>query len=148
MTMEPLTLPGVLDSLSAIGQYVNAAAQEAGLDKKVAYRLRLAVDEVATNSIIHGYDESGTTGDVVIRSEIDAEKLTIIVEDAAPPFDPRTLQDRPDHIDKPVEDRPIGGLGVYLTVQNVDKFDYEYVNKHNRNIFIVNRPHAGRANPT
>jgi anti-sigma regulatory factor (Ser/Thr protein kinase) len=145
--MDPLTLPGVLDSLSEIGQYVNAAAQAAGLEKKVAYRLRLAVDEVATNSIIHGYEESGTTGDLVVRSEMDAEKLTIIVEDSAPPFDLRSLQDRPDHIDRPVEDRPIGGLGVYLTIQNVDKFDYEYVNNRNRNIFIVNRPQSDGTKP-
>lgn len=143
--MDPLSLPGVLDSLSEIGQYVNAAAQAAGLDKKVAYRLRLAVDEVATNSIIHGYEESGTSGDLVVRSEMDAEKLTIILEDSAPPFDLRSLQERPDHIDKPVEDRPIGGLGVYLTVKNVDKFDYEYANNHNRNIFVVNRPQSDGA---
>jgi anti-sigma regulatory factor (Ser/Thr protein kinase) len=146
--MDPLTLPGVLDSLSEIGQYVNAAAQAAGLDKKVAYRLRLAVDEVATNSVIHGYEESGTTGDLVVRSEMDSEKLTIIVEDSAPPFDLRSLQERPDHIDKPVEDRPIGGLGVYLTVKNVDKFDYEYVNNRNRNIFVVNRPRSDGASPS
>lgn len=138
--MEPLTVPGVLDSLSAIGQYVNAASLAAGLEKKVAYRLRLAVDEVATNSIIHGYEESGLTGDVVVYSEMKEERLTIIVEDTAPPFDLRTLAERPEHIDKPVEDRPIGGLGVYLTIQNVDKFDYEYINNRNRNIFIVNRP--------
>jgi serine/threonine-protein kinase RsbW len=145
--MEPLTVPGILDSLSVIGQYVNAAAQEAGLDKKVSYRLRLAVDEVATNSIVHGYEESGLTGDIVVLSEINQKTLTIIVEDTAPPFDLRSLEERPEHIDKPVHERPIGGLGVYLTIQNVDKFDYEYVNHHNRNIFVVNRPqsdgHAG-----
>ncbi len=140
--MEPLTVPGVLDSLSAIGQYVNAAALAAGLDKKVAYRLRLAVDEVATNSIIHGYEEAGLTGDVVVYSQIKPETLTIIVEDTARPFDLRSLAERPEHIDKPVEDRPIGGLGVYLTIQNVDKFDYEYLNNRNRNIFVVNRPPA------
>ena len=139
--MEPLTVPGILDSLSAIGQYVNAAALAAGLDKKVSYRLRLAVDEVATNSIIHGYAETGLTGNIVVVSEINHETLTIILEDTAPFFDLRSLAERPDHIDKPVEDRPIGGLGVYLTIQNVDKFDYEYVNHRNRNIFIVNRPH-------
>jgi anti-sigma regulatory factor (Ser/Thr protein kinase) len=138
--MEPLTVPGKLDSLSAIGQYVNTAALAAGLDKKVSYRLRLAVDEVATNTIIHGYEESGLTGDVVVRSEMNQEMLTIIVEDTAPPFDLRSLNERPEHIDKPVEERPIGGLGVYLTVKNVDKFDYEYVNNRNRNIFKVKRP--------
>lgn len=141
--MEPLTVPGTLDSLSAIGQYINAAASAAGLEKKVSYRLRLAVDEVATNSVIHGYEENGLTGDLVVLSEINEETLTIILEDTAVPFDLRSLAQRPDHIDKPAEDRPIGGLGVYLTIQNVDKFDYEYVNGRNRNIFIVNRPLGG-----
>ncbi len=137
--MQPLLVPGTLDSLSAIGQYVNAAAVAAGLDKKVAYRLRLAVDEIATNIVIHGYEESGLSGDVLVLSTITDNSLIITLEDTSRPFDPRSMG-RPDHIDKPVHERPIGGLGVYLTIQNVDKFDYEYVNGHNRNIFIVNRP--------
>ena len=139
--MQPLKVPGNLDSLSAIGQFVNAAASQAGLDKKTAYRLRLAVDEIATNIIVHGYDEAGLTGEIWALSEISDAALTIILEDSSPPFDPRNLG-RPEHIDRPVEERPIGGLGIYLTIENVDKFDYEYVNNRNRNIFVVNRPRA------
>ena len=137
--MQPLLVPGTLDSLSAIGQYVIAVAVAAGLDKKVAYRLRLAVDEIATNIVIHGYEESGLSGDVLVLSNITDNSLIITLEDTSRPFDPRSMG-RPDHIDKPVHERPIGGLGVYLTIQNVDQFDYEYVNGHNRNIFIVNLP--------
>ena len=137
--MEPLTVPGTLDSLSAIGQYVTNAALEAGLDKKAAYRLRLAVDEIATNIVIHGYEEAGLSGDVMVLSELDPHSLTITLEDTSAPFDPRNLG-RPEHIDLPVEDRPIGGLGIYLTIENVDKFDYEYVNNRNRNIFMIKRP--------
>jgi serine/threonine-protein kinase RsbW len=137
--MQPYLVPGTLDSLSAIGQYVNAAALAAGLDKKAAYRLRLAVDEIATNIIIHGYEESNLSGDLLVLSEMTPETLTITLEDTSGPFDPRNLG-RPGHIDRPVEERPIGGLGIFLTIENVDKFDYEYVNNRNRNIFIVNRP--------
>ena len=137
--MQPLLVSGNLDSLSAIGHFVTAAAELAGLDKKKAYRLRLAVDEIATNIIVHGYDEARQSGDVLVIAEVDTDALTIILEDTSPPFDPRNLG-RPDHIDKPVEERPIGGLGIYLTLENVDKFDYEFVNNHNRNVFVVNRP--------
>ena len=137
--MQPLLVSGNLDSLSAIGHFVIAAAEQAGLDKKKAYRLRLAVDEIATNIIVHGYDEARQSGDVLVIAEVDTDALTIILEDTSPPFDPRNLG-RPDHIDKPVEERPIGGLGIYLTLENVDKFDYEFVNNHNRNVFVVNRP--------
>jgi serine/threonine-protein kinase RsbW len=137
--MQPLTLPGILDSLSIIGKHVNAAALEAGLDKKAAYKLRLAVDEIASNIIIHGYQEAGLSGEVVVRTQIDPDTLTITLEDTSAPFDPRD-KGRPEQIDRPIEERPIGGLGIYLAIAGVDRFDYEYVNKHNRNIFIVNRP--------
>jgi serine/threonine-protein kinase RsbW len=139
--MQPLIVPGTLDSLSAIGHYVNEAALAAGLDKKTAYRLRLAVDEIATNIIVHGYEEAGLTGEVLVLSKLDDAALTITLEDTSAPFDPRNLV-RPDHIDKPIEERPIGGLGIYLAIENVSKFDYEYANNRNRNIFIVNRPPA------
>lgn len=137
--MQSLTVPATLESLSEIGKYVNTAAAEAGLEKKIAYRLRLAVDEIASNIIIHGYQEAGLSGEVLAKAELDEQALTIILEDSSPPFDPRRLLDRPNQIDLPLEERPIGGLGIYLTVQNVDKFDYQYVNNRNRNIFMIKR---------
>ncbi len=137
--MEPLAVPAVLDSLSTIGRYVLEAAQAAGLDKRAAYRLRLAVDEIATNIIVHGYAEAGRTGEVLVRADLDEETLAVALEDTAQPFDPR-LKERPSQIDMPIEERPIGGLGVFLAVEGVDRFDYEYVGNRNRNIFVMKRP--------
>ena len=139
--MKPLTVPGTLDSLSLIRNYARAAAAEAGLDKKRTYRLELAVDEIATNIVNHGYQEAGRVGDVVAYASIDAHALTITLEDTAVPFDPRRLR-RPEQIDLPMAERPIGGLGVFLAIENVDEFRYEYVDGHNRNIFVVKRTAA------
>ena len=115
--------------------------RKAGLDKKRTYRLELAVDEIATNIVNHGYQEAGLTGDVVARATITAHALEIVLEDTAVPFDPRLLT-RPEQIDLPLAERPIGGLGVFLAIENVDEFRYEYVDGHNRNIFVVNRTAA------
>ncbi|HEY9797793.1 MAG TPA: ATP-binding protein, partial [Leptolyngbyaceae cyanobacterium] len=60
--MKNLTVAGTLDSLDAIAKYVMAVAAATGLDKKTSYNLRLAVDEIATNIIIHGYEEAGREG--------------------------------------------------------------------------------------
>ena len=49
--MKPLIVPGTLASIRAIGKYVLQAAAEAGLESRAAYRLRLAVDEIATNAV-------------------------------------------------------------------------------------------------
>ena len=67
VTMEDLSVPGTLDSLAVIREYVKAAADEAGLDGRRAYRLQLAVDEIATNIVNHGYSEAGITGSVRIQ---------------------------------------------------------------------------------
>jgi len=134
--MEPLILPGTLDSLSKIGAYVLEAASEAGLEKKIAYRLRLAVDEIATNSIVHGYERVGEEGDLVVSAEVGEGILTIILEDTGPPYDPFKTPS-PDDLDQPLDDRDIGGLGVFLAIQGVDEFRYEWENETNRNIFIM-----------
>jgi serine/threonine-protein kinase RsbW len=117
------------------------AAAEAGLDRKRAYRLELAVDEIATNIVNHGYLEAGLSGDVEVRSRITARALTITLSDSATPFDPGRLK-RPEQIDLPMAERPIGGLGVFLAMENVDEFRYEFVDGHNRNIFVVKRTAA------
>jgi serine/threonine-protein kinase RsbW len=137
--LDPLTVPGTLDSLSAIARYVLAAAQAAGLDSRAAYRLRLAVDEIATNVISHGYEEAGHEGSVVVKAEVDEQTLRITLEDTAPPFDPFRAP-MADQTELAMEDRPIGGLGVFLAMRGVDEFRYEHDGTCNRNIFVMRSP--------
>jgi anti-sigma regulatory factor (Ser/Thr protein kinase) len=113
------------------------AAKEAGLDKKKTYKLRLAVDEIATNIINYGYGRSGMTGNIDLKMAIDNQSLTLILEDTSPEFDP-TKRELQRDLDAPLEERPIGGLGIYLAVEGVDRFEYQRVGDRNRNIFIVN----------
>lgn len=134
--MEPIILPGTLDSLSEIGAYVLEAASQARLEKKIAYRLRLAVDEIATNAVLHGYDRIGKDGDLVVSADVSDGILTIILEDTGPAYDPLKTPS-PDDLDQPLDDRDIGGLGVFLAIQGVDEFRYEWANGTNRNIFTM-----------
>lgn len=136
--MDPLSVPGTLESLAAIRKYVRAAAIAAGLDKKTAYRLGLAVDEVATNIITHGYAEAGLEGTLDLRAEIDETALTISIEDTGVSYDPQQSWVNPDELDLPLGQRTIGGLGVYLAMRNVDKFFYEPMGDKNRHTFVVN----------
>lgn len=136
--MESLTVPSTLDSLSAIRSYVMAASASAGLDRKAAYRLSLAVDEIATNIVVHGYMDNNLTGSLSVSADIRQESLQIVLEDTAPPYDPRQAP-QPDGLDMPLEDRGIGGLGVFLALRGVDHFAYEHVAGRNRTIFIMQR---------
>jgi anti-sigma regulatory factor (Ser/Thr protein kinase) len=140
--MEPLTLPGTLDSLPAIGKYVLAAAAAAQLDKKAAYRLRLAVDEIATNVIIHGYEEVNRSGLLDIQAIINEAELTIFLEDTGATYQPDEVS-QPTHLDQPLDERPLGGLGMYLAIHGVDQLRYEHIDNRNRHIFVVYRRREG-----
>lgn len=139
--MEPLIVSGSLESLGAIAKYVMAAAAAAGLDKKATYSLRLAVDEIASNIIIHGYQEAGREGALICQAVLDEQTVTITLEDTGIPYD-STQHPSLDCLHLPLEQREIGGLGVYLAYQGVDQFLYERDGDRNRNIFVVNRPAA------
>jgi serine/threonine-protein kinase RsbW len=134
--MDRLNVPATLDSLELIGKYVMEAADAGGLDRKAAYRLRLAVDELATNVITYGYEEAGLSGTIDMWAEIDGGRLVFFIEDAGIPYDP-TATPAPDDLDEPLEERDIGGLGVFLARRGVDEFRYERVDGHNRTILVV-----------
>ena len=139
--METLTVPGTLDSLAPIAQYVMAAATEAGLGKKAVYKLRLAVDEMASNIIIHGYQQSRLTGDIVVTAQLTDEQLIITLEDTAVAYDPTTHHlPTEEDLNRSLIQRPHGGLGIFLVLDGVDDFSYERVDDRNRNIFVMKLP--------
>lgn len=136
--METKSFPGVVDSLDPLREYISALAAQAGLGKKPTYSLILAVDEIATNIILYGYERAGIVADFTVLGEITDSELIVILEDVAKPFDPlsRKLPDA-EYLATDLEDREIGGLGIFLTVNGVDEFSYEYAGEKNRNKFVM-----------
>jgi serine/threonine-protein kinase RsbW len=137
MSTRTLILPGTLEALTASMELVEQASEEAGLSTKAAYGLQLAVDELVTNVVTHAYEEKGITGQVGLHLEITPETLTLAIEDTGELYDPRTRV-TPD-LDKPLEERQVGGLGIFLAMKSVDEFRYERDGNKNRNILIVRR---------
>jgi serine/threonine-protein kinase RsbW len=141
--LESKTFPGTLNSLRPIREYVESAAKDAGLGKKATYQLCLAVDEIATNIILYGYKKAKRPGMLDFFANVDENALTVRIEDDGEPFDPGKAKiPTEEDLEKPLEERPIGGLGLMLAIEGVDEFRYECANGRNRNIFIVNRQTA------
>lgn len=145
--MESLRVDARLDALAAIGAFVMQAAEHAGIDKRAAYRLRLAVDEIATNIVVHGRPaERGVDDDILVSAQVDDRSLVLTLEDSGPAFNPLEHETPEELLDKSMDERPIGGLGVFLAIRGVDQFRYERDGTRNRNVFVVHRatpPAAG-----
>lgn len=135
--MEILTLPAHLGSLDTIGHYVLKVAQQAGVSRPKAYKLRLAVDELITNAILYGCANCGEDAKLEVWAEIDADSLKIIVADTGKPYDSREREFDQSILSKPIEERQIGGLGIFLALQNVDEFLYEVKDDKNISSFCV-----------
>lgn len=137
---ESRKFSATLDSLEVIREFLADSGKSVGLDKSKTYKLCLAVDEITTNIINYGYLKSGIANgiiDIIVSS--DNNVLTVILEDTATPFNP--LENKipgEEELALPLEERPIGGLGIMLAKENVDEFRYNYKNGKNRNIFCVN----------
>lgn len=134
------TFPAVPDSLEPIRNFVESAATAHGLDKSKTYKLCLAIDEISANIINYGYPLAGIdNGSIEVISQPEPGRITIVLIDAALPFDPykKELPTQED-LDRPVEEKPIGGLGIFIALQSVDELKYEYKDGKNHNIFIVN----------
>lgn len=138
--MKALRVEGTLQAIEPVVQFALQAAEEAGFGNREALRVRLAVDELATNIVTHGYLEAGRSGDLTISAEVDEAQLTIHLEDNGVAYDPRHIPS--PHLADPGPQRPLGGLGVYLALWAVDEFHYEQRPEKNRSTLIVERPCA------
>lgn len=142
--MDSLTVPGTLESLDDVGRYAREAAEAAGLSKPATYKLRLAVDEIATNIVMHAYGNKDAAGEIVVRAEITPGELVLSIEDTGPEYDPRTAKvPSEEDLARPLEERKVGGLGLFLTLRSVDGFDYVREGNRNKTILIMRRSAEG-----
>jgi len=120
-----------------VARFVERLGRQAELGDDRLYWLRLAVDEITTNIAHHGYrDGAGVvdlTGEVFPSGEV-----RVLIEDDAPPFDPRSYDARARlSVDMP--EREPGGLGLLLALSHLDGFDYDHDGGRNRNVLVVRR---------
>lgn len=140
--MQRLTLPATLDSLDAVTRFVEEIGATAGLRDEQRYRLRLAVEEIATNIVTHGYGESErpvpADASFCVEGAADPDRVWVRLIDGAPEFDPTRTAD-PADLDRPLEQRQIGGLGIYLVRTSLDEFTYRREDGHNLTTLALKR---------
>ena len=111
-------------TFSAIEPANETASQwltERNAPPQVQYLATLAVEELVTNSIKYGYEDAGDHI-IEIKLEIPGNELVLTVTDDGIPFNPLDLP-APD-TDLPLEERPIGGLGIHLLRRMSDRMEY------------------------
>ena len=122
-----ITLPNDIATITQLSEFVETVCEEKGLDMALTMNLNLALEEAVVNVMSYAYPDS--QGDVKVDIMIDDQKVVSILTDSGIPFDPTQKGDVDTTL--PAEERPIGGLGIHLVKQIMDKVSYQYVGNQN-----------------
>ncbi|MDP6396887.1 MAG: ATP-binding protein [Candidatus Marinimicrobia bacterium] len=98
-------------------------AQDNELPDKVIHDVQLALDEVVTNIVEYGYDDDDKHL-IDIKFILNEQSLEIIIIDDANPYN--ILDKENPETALALEDKPIGGLGIYLVKHLMTNIDYDY----------------------
>jgi serine/threonine-protein kinase RsbW len=127
------TFPGRYKSLAGISEFVAKAAQEAGLDSKDIYAVKLAVDEACTNIIEHAYGGEGD-GLIECACDIGPESLTIELRDWGKAFEPDNIPD--PNFSVPLEELQMGGAGLFFIHKLMDEVRFKF-NEKKGNVLVL-----------
>lgn len=118
--------------LAETAAFVEAFCARHGIGRDDGLRLVLIVEELFTNTVVHGYG-GDCDAPVDITLSANAGEIGMLYEDSARAHDPMSkMWSSPPDLAAEVETREVGGLGVYLVGQLVRRARYEYADGRNR----------------
>lgn len=138
-----LLVPASTEGLRLAADAFDAFASASGIPVEVVRSVQVALDEVLSNTVHHGYRHQGEGHRIQIGFQVDGRILEVTIQDDAPAFDPLAA---------PVADtasslahRPPGGLGILLTRRLMDEVEYERAEGRNR---VIIRKRTGGGSPS
>lgn len=108
--------------------------EESGVTGGAVHIANLAIEEMATNILKYGYDDT-LVHEILLRVEILPEKLHLTLEDDGHEFNPLKVPEKV--VDLPAEMRVPGGLGIHLVRKFVEEMRYERRDGRNRLTIVV-----------
>ena len=118
--LADITVPARLESLEGLVKLATGSALQWGLKGEGLFAVELATEETLVNVFYYAYRNG--EGKIRLRCMEDGDRFVIEVTDWGVPFD-ATAQPAPD-VNKPLEERPVGGLGIYLIKKMTDEMRY------------------------
>ena len=122
-----LKIAPTMDELERITAIVEDLGEQDDWPPDLIFKVNLVLDELSVNIVNYGEEAS----EIEVCLAADAEEVRVEISDDGRPFDPLTDAIEPD-LDAPLEDRPIGGLGIHLVREMMDELHYSREDGKNR----------------
>ena len=132
---KELKVDATVESIPAVTDFVDQELDAIGCSVKAKTQFNVAIDEIVSNVARYAYEDG--VGPLLVRFAYEEGTRTVSLTfvDRGMPYNP--LQKADPDVSLSAEDRPIGGLGVFLVKKTMDKMDYAY--KHGQNVLTIQK---------
>jgi sigma-B regulation protein RsbU (phosphoserine phosphatase) len=120
-TTVSVQLRNDLSEVQRLNQIVTEFAAQHHLAPELVFRVNLVLEEIVTNVISYGYEDS-LEHEISVRLSWQDPRIELEIKDDGRPFNP--LEASQPEVERPLVERPVGGLGIHLVRSMMDHLDY------------------------
>ena len=133
--MKELTIAATVENIETVTDFVNRELEALDCPMKAQMQIDIAIDELFGNIAHYAYNPE--TGDATVRVEVIEDPMSVVITfiDKGVPYDPLAQEDPDTTLS--LEERSIGGLGVFMVKKTMDDVTYEY--KDGQNILKIKK---------
>lgn len=127
--MEKITVEAVLENLQTVIDFATEQLEARDCPMKVVMQTELVIEEVFVNIANYAYHPEIGAATFCMEFEDNPSALLMTFIDGGKPYNPLKKTDPDTTLD--INEREIGGLGIFLVKKNVDEIAYEYADGKN-----------------
>ena len=127
--MEKITVEAVLDNLQTVVDFATEKLEARDCSMKVIMQTELVIEEIFVNIASYAYHPETGSATFCIEFEENPNAVLMTFIDAGKPYNP--LEAEAPDTTLAIDEREVGGLGIFLVRKNVDEISYEYADGKN-----------------
>ena len=133
--MKTLKVKAEVGNLAQVLEFVDGLLEELDCPMRQQMQIDVAVEELFVNVASYAYQPLQGDVEISVWHEDNPRSVAIRFTDSGVYYDPVAKED-PD-IDRPAEERQIGGLGIFMVKKSMD--DMQYVRENGQNVVTIKK---------
>lgn len=127
--MKEVTLKSALENVEVLTNIIDSELESVACPSKTMMQIDVAIDEIFSNIVNYGYDCENEEIEIKYDINVQSKTVSITFIDSGKEYNPLAKED--PNIKAEIEDRKIGGLGIFIVKKTMDDLIYKYENNKN-----------------
>ena len=125
---KKLVLTNEIAEINKLALFIEELGEELNLTPDLVFNLNLVLEEAVSNVILYAYPKEERQ-EIVLTAKMSDKSLIFVLTDSGKEFDPTQAPDA--DVTLSAEEREIGGLGIFLIRQIMNKVEYQRIEGKN-----------------